>query len=638
MCGITGVYAFNELGRFHMINLAAATEALAHRGPDFSRHDIIDRVGLGHRRLSILDTSPAGIQPMQDESRRYTLIFNGEIYNYRALRESLLGQGVNFRSETDTEVLLQLLMREGRVGLSKLNGFFAFAFYDEAADYLLIARDRLGIKPLLYYHDEDKVLFASEMQSLLTYGIDKQLDYASLHQYLRFNYVPAPHTMLENVHKLMPGQYLEVSKPKDPRVQIGSYYRIPFDEQAVNPENLSYEQQQQKLEKLLETSVQDRLVSDVPLGAFLSGGIDSSVITALARRHVDQLQTFSIGYRDEPYFDETRYAQQVADRFQTQHTVFSLTNHDLYEHLHDLLNHLSEPFADSSALPVYILSQRTRQRVTVALSGDGADELFSGYNKHTAAWRTLHPGWAERSVNALLPLWQALPQSRSGKLSNKVRQLQRFAEGTHLSPKERYLRWATFLSQDEASRLLSATAQEKLNGNALTGRIDKLLQYISNEQESLQQWLYTDTQLVLPNDMLTKVDLMSMAHGLEVRVPFLDHRVVEYAFQLPEASKINRQMKKRIVQDTFRNILPKALYRRPKKGFEVPLLGWFRSELKSDITHDWLSDALIAEQGIFDLTSVQQLKSRLFSANPGDTHATVWALIVFQSWWKKYLK
>ena len=638
MCGITGVYAFNELGRFHMINLAAATEALAHRGPDFSRHDIIDRVGLGHRRLSILDTSSAGIQPMQDESRRYTLIFNGEIYNYRALRESLFSQGVNFRSETDTEVLLQLLIREGRVGLSKLNGFFAFAFYDEAADYLLIARDRLGIKPLLYYHDEDKVLFASEMQSLLTYGIDKQLDYASLHQYLRFNYVPAPHTMLENVHKLLPGQYLEVSKPKDPRVQIGSYYRIPFDEQAVNPENLSYEQQQQKLEKLLETSVQDRLVSDVPLGAFLSGGIDSSVITALARRHVDQLQTFSIGYRDESYFDETRYAQQVADRFQTQHTVFSLTNHDLYEHLHNLLDHLSEPFADSSALPVYILSQRTKQRVTVALSGDGADELFSGYNKHAAAWRTLHPGWAERSVNTLLPLWQALPQSRSGALSNKVRQLQRFAEGADLSPKERYLRWATFLSNDEATQLLSATSQEKLNRNVLTGRIDKLMQYISNEHESLQQWLYTDTQLVLPNDMLIKVDLMSMAHGLEVRVPFLDHRVVEYAFQLPETSKINRQMKKRIVQDTFRNILPKALYRRPKKGFEVPLLGWFRSELKSSITNDWLSDALIKEEGIFDLTSVQQLKSRLFSANPGDTHATVWALIVFQSWWKKYLK
>ena len=638
MCGITGVYAFNELGRFHMINLAAATEALAHRGPDFSRHDIIERVGLGHRRLSILDTSPTGNQPMQDESRRYTLIFNGEIYNYRSLRESLLSQGANFRSETDTEVLLQLLMREGRACLNKLNGFFAFAFYDEAADYLLIARDRLGIKPLLYYHDEDKVLFASEMQSLLAYGIEKLLDYASLHQYLQFNYVPAPHTMLESVHKLMPGQYLEVSKPRDPRVQIGTYYQIPFDEQAVNPENLTYEQQRQKLERLLETSVQDRLVADVPLGAFLSGGIDSSVITALARRHVDQLQTFSIGYRDAPYFDETRYAQLVADQFQTQHTVFSLTNHDLYEHLHNLLDHLSEPFADSSALPVYLLSQRTKPRVTVALSGDGADELFSGYNKHAAAWRTLYPGWAERSVNALLPLWQALPQSRSGKLSNKVRQLQRFAEGANLSSKERYLRWATFLSDEKASQLLSATSLEKLNEATLSGRTDALLQYISDECESLQQWLYTDTQLVLANDMLTKVDLMSMAHGLEVRVPFLDHRVVEYAFQLPEESKINRQMKKRIVQDTFRNILPKALYRRPKQGFDVPLLGWFRSELKSSITEDWLSDVLIAEQGIFDPTSVQQLKSRLFSSNPGDAHATAWALIVFQSWWKKYLK
>ena len=635
MCGITGIYAFNELGKFHMINLAAATDALAHRGPDFGRHDIVDRVGLGHRRLSIIDTSPDGHQPMRDPSGRYTIVFNGEVYNYRELRQRLQQGGITFESETDTEVLLQLYMHEGAACLEYLNGFFAFAVYDEQRDLLFVARDRIGIKPLLYYHDEDKVLFASEMKSLLAYGIDKQIDHASLQQYLRFNYVPAPHSMLQGVKKLMPGQYLEVSKPRPERVQFTTYYQIPWDETRPNPDSLTYQQQQQRIIELLEDSVQQRLVSDVPLGAFLSGGIDSSVVATLASRHLEQLNTFSVGYRDEPFFDETRYARQVADKLGTNHTVFSLTNHDLYEHLHDVLDALDEPFADSSALPLYILSKETRQRVTVALSGDGADELFAGYNKHHAAWRTMHPGGIERSAVALASLWKALPQSRHGALVNKVRQLQRFAEGVQLSPKERYLRWATFLSEQEAYALLDEAHQEELDKPAYQARIERLLRSLSNEHESVAQWLYTDTHLVLPNDMLAKVDRMSMAHGLEVRVPFLDHRLVEYAFQLPDESKINRRMKKRVVQDAFRSVLPPSLYRRPKKGFEVPLLRWFRSELKAMITNDLLDDDFVSDQRLFDRAGIQQLKQRLFSTNPGDAHATVWALIVFQWWWKK---
>ncbi len=638
MCGITGVYAFNELGKFHLINLSSATEALSHRGPDFGRTDIVDRVGLGHRRLSIIDTSADGHQPMRDPSGRYTIVYNGEIYNYPALRQRLQQQGVTFQSATDTEVLLQLYIHEGKACLDQLNGFFAFAIYDQQEDVLFAARDRLGIKPLLYYQDEDKVLFASEMKSLLAYGIEKQLDYTSLQHYLRFNYVPAPHTMLQNVRKLMSGQYLEISKPRAERVQVGTYFQVPFDESRPNPGKLTYEQQQEKLASLLEDSVQQRLVADVPLGTFLSGGIDSSVITTLASRHVDRLNTFSVGYRDEPFFDETRYARLVADRLKTNHTVFSLTNRDLYEHLHQILDHIDEPFADSSAIPVYILSKETRQRVTVALSGDGADELFSGYNKHQAAWRVLHPGLAEQSVQALLPLWQSLPKSRQSGLANRVRQFQRFAEGSALSAKERYLRWATFTTDAEARALLSEQSQESVMEAEYQQRTQRLVAAISDEQETVAQWLYTDAQLVLPNDMLTKIDLMLMAHGLEVRVPFLDHQIVEFAFQLPEELKINRRMKKRIVQDTFRSVLPDALYRRPKKGFEVPLLGWFRSELKSMITDDLLEDGFVKKQGIFDLAEVRRLKQQLFSSNPGDVLARVWALIVFQWWWKKYLR
>lgn len=638
MCGITGLYAFNELGRFHMIKLAAATDALASRGPDFGQHELLNHVGLGHRRLSIIDTSREGSQPMQDSSGRYTIVFNGEIYNYQELRQRLDSQGINYTSQTDTEVLLYWLIHRGIEGLNEVNGFFAFAFYDSQEDRLWLARDRFGIKPLLYYHDEDKFFFASEMKALLTLGVEKQLDYSSLYHYLQLNYIPAPYTIFQKVQKLLPGQYVEVAKGNEKRVHLGAYYKLQLNSPDQSVASLSYQDQQQRLRKLLDQSVQRRLVADVPLGSFLSGGIDSSVITGLARQHVDSFSTFSIGYRDEPYFDETKYAKLVAQKFETNHTVFSLTNDDLYRHLHDVLNYMSEPFADSSALPVYILSKETKQRVTVALSGDGADEIFSGYNKHQAAYRAMHPAWTEQVVAKGLPLWQRLPKSRNSWLSNKVRQFERFAEGMQLNPKERYWRWATFLTSEKASRLLSSKSLDQLDFEHAESRQAQYLKPISKTAETINQMLLADTQLVLPNDMLTKVDLMSMANGLEVRVPFLDHEVVKFAFQLPEDSKINRKMKKRIVQDAFRDRLPPELYRRPKHGFEVPLLSWLRTELKSTITNDLLNDQFVEEQGIFNVEEIRSLKRQLFSSSPGDVHATIWALVVFQWWWKNYVK
>jgi asparagine synthase (glutamine-hydrolysing) len=386
----------------------------------------------------------------------------------------------------------------------------------------------------------------------------------------------------------------------------------------------------------MELAVQRRLVADVPLGSFLSGGIDSSVITALASRHVDKLNTFSIGYRDEPFFDETRYAKLVAAQYQTEHTVFSLTNQDLYAQLHDVLDHLDEPFADSSALPVYILSMHTRQKAIVALSGDGADELFSGYNKHAAALRAWQGGWKSQLVQDLLPLWKILPKSRNAPLSNKFRQLQRFAEGMHLTAQERYWRWAGFATETDSMALLSDTVRQTLKQNQYRAYKEAILKDIAHDGE-LNSFLYTDVQLVLPNDMLTKVDLMSMAHGLEVRVPFLDHELVQFAFQLPLESKINSGMKKRIVQDAFRELLPAELYKRPKHGFEVPLLKWFRTELRSMIENDLLDDDFVASQGIFAVEEIRKMKRQLFSANPGDIHARIWGLIVFQHWWKRYM-
>ncbi|EMR02811.1 asparagine synthase (glutamine-hydrolyzing) [Cesiribacter andamanensis] len=633
MCGITGAYAFNEIGRISLIHLGQATDALAYRGPDDRGTHLGHFCGLGHRRLSILDPTPDGHQPMWDDSGRYALIFNGEIYNFRALRQELEAKGFAFHSQTDTEVLLKGYVAWGEALLPRLNGFFAFSVYDQQEESLFIARDRMGIKPLLWYRDDDRFVFASEMKSLLAYGLPRELNYEALHLYLQLNYVPAPHSLLQGVHKLLPGHSMLL---KGGEVSIKQWWQVPYDPHKLNPLKLSYEQQQERLRELMDLSVQRRLVADVPLGAFLSGGIDSSVITALAARHVPKLNTFSIGYRDEPFFDETQYARLVADKHQTEHTVFSLSNHDLYEHLQEVLDYLDEPFADSSAIPVYILSKRTKKIATVALSGDGADELFSGYNKHQAFWRTLHPGAAEAGVSALLPLWKVLPKSRSGTLSNKIRQFQRFGEGMRLPLKERYWRWATFATEGESLQLLSPQSRQQLSEALYSQYKAELLQYLP-EKGGINDILYTDVQLVLPGDMLTKVDLMSMANGLEVRVPFLDHEVVQFAFSLPADSKINGQMKKRIVQDAFRDLLPPELYQRPKRGFEVPLLKWFRTDLRSKIENHWLQDAFIEEQGIFDVTATRALKQQLFSSNPGDAHARIWALIVFQDWWKRMM-
>jgi asparagine synthase (glutamine-hydrolysing) len=374
----------------------------------------------------------------------------------------------------------------------------------------------------------------------------------------------------------------------------------------------------------------------VPLGAFLSGGIDSSVIVALASRHTQHLNTFSIGYRDEPFFDETRYANLVAKKYKTNHTVFSLSNEDLYEHLFDMLDYTDEPFADSSALAVYILSKKTRKRVTVALSGDGADELFAGYNKHLGEYRVREGGLLAGAVKTLQPLWEALPKSRNSRFGNKIRQLQKFAEGMHKTDKERYWRFCTFSDEESARSLLSGKSLALADEQAFEERKSNILKYLE-EDGNFNEFLYTDMHLVLPNDMLTKVDLMSMAHGLEIRVPFLDYTVVNFAFSLPAEFKVDGAMKKRIVQDAFRNLLPKELYNRPKQGFEVPLLKWLRNELQPLINNDLLKDEFIEQQGLFSVNSIRELKEKLFSSNPEDVHARIWGLLVFQYWWKKYI-
>ncbi|MDH5476694.1 MAG: asparagine synthase (glutamine-hydrolyzing), partial [Cyclobacteriaceae bacterium] len=456
MCGITGIFAFNMVGAFHMVNVAKATELLSSRGPDVQDIYNDDRVGLGHRRLSIIDVSAEANQPMWDKSGRYCIIFNGEIYNYKSLRENLIKEGVSFSTEGDTEVLLKLYIAKGKDCLNELNGFFAFSIFDKQNHSLFVARDRFGIKPLLYYYDEDKLLFASEMKSLLAYGIEKKVNFEVLHQYMQLNYVAGDQSMMRGVSKLLPGHYLQIEEGK---IEVNKWYELPKHKIQIAE---SYEDRKKRLAELLEESVQKRLVADVPLGSFLSGGVDSSIVASLASKHKPDLHTFSIGFADEPYFDETKYALSVAKKIGTEHTVFSLTNKDLYQHLESILNYIDEPFADSSAIAVYILSQETKKHATVALSGDGADEMFAGYNKHAAFYRMMHPGFSENMVGALHPLWKLLPKSRSNTITNTFRQLHRFSKGMKQNPTDRYWQWAGFLNEKESLSLLSDQSKSSL--------------------------------------------------------------------------------------------------------------------------------------------------------------------------------
>lgn len=624
MCGIVGGFAFASEFKYAS-KIEQSLACIHHRGPD--GHGIFSdaNVVLGHKRLSIIDTSTAANQPMHSSDGRYAIVFNGEIFNYRTLANQYL-KDYAFRTSSDTEVLLALFIQQGPECFSLLRGFFALAIYDKKESQLFVARDRYGKKPIHFYQDEEAFLFASELKALLAFGIPKELDKQALASYLQFNYLPQPLSFIKGVKKAKPGYYYILSASG---VEEHQYYNL-----KVHPDSYAvytYEEAQKKLQSTLEEATKLRLIADVPLGAFLSGGIDSSVVVGLASRHIDRLHTFSIGFKDNPYFDETAYAELVAKRFKTDHTVFRLGNDDFLEHIDDILNAIDEPFADSSLIPTYILSKYTRKHVTVALSGDGGDEIFAGYNKHKAEMTAMRPSSFSKSVvKGLLPLWNVLPKSRNNKLTNTIRQLHRFAQGASLPASERYWRWASILPEEDAAQLLRFDAVQN----------SELKKFITQKLDGsdFNEVLLADFNLVLLGDMLVKTDMMSMANSLEIRSPFLDQEVVDFAFGLPVEYKINDQMKKRIVQDAFREMLPAELYNRPKQGFDVPLLQWFRNDLWSRIDNDLIADRFIEEQGLFDPFAVKQLKKRLKSNDPGDSHETLWALIVFQHWWRRTLQ
>jgi len=604
MCGIAGLYYFDTNNSQKFKKHPELLKSLYHRGPDHQAFFELGKCTLYHARLSIIDVSSSSNQPYLDDNKKNGLIFNGEIYNYKELQKDAKG---------DVEVLFNLLNQESSSCLDKLNGFFSFAFYDSNEDSLLIARDRFGVKPLFYYHDNEKLAFASELKPLLMLCGKQELDNEQIYTYFRLNYCSGPNTIFKNIKRLMPGQLIQIKQNK---INLTQWYNPA---KKINTTNL-YE--------LLADSVRLRLNADVPLGSFLSGGVDSSIISALAITHKKDLHTFSIGFKNESYFDETNFAEQVANHIGSNHSTFKLSEQDFLDNLEPFFQSIDEPFADSSAFNFYMLSKFTKQKVKVALSGDGADELFKGYYKHRALYLRTDNRYKAltKLANPVLALSNA---SRNSTLGNLKRRFKKFKDIQSLTATEAYKYLASISTAAETEKLLGK------NGSAYFDSLFK-----TNNSE-IDFELLLDLKIVLADDMLVKADRFSMRHGIEIRNPFLDYRVVEFAMNLDKKEKINSKEQKIILKKEFAHLLPKDIFTRSKKGFELPLQKWLSNTLQNKIQDEWLSREKINDHKILNFGYISMLNQQLCSSNPGDSAAKLWAILIFEKWleyYKEYIK
>jgi len=623
MCGIAAIVGFNPEGRKRLQHIAQCGARLQHRGPDKQRYILEENFAMAHARLSIIDLSEQSDQPFTSHDKRFTVVYNGELFNYRELREELIEKGHRFYTNGDVEVLVNLYLEYGDACLQKINGFFAFLIYDRQKSCFFAARDRFGVKPFYYYYDTTYFACASEIRALKYITGIEAINKSALYAYLQLTYIPERTSILQGILKLEPGHCLFIENNK---VRVQKYYSVNLP--------LAYPEMKdagKKFIELLESSVEARMVSDVPVACFLSGGIDSSVITALASQKNKDLQTFSVGFKGNTHFDESPYAELVARRYNTKHHTFHFTESEAENEVVNFFESIDEPFADSSAFNLFVLSKKTKQHVKVVLSGDGADELFGGYNKHRAEWMIRH----QRTKTLLLKnagmLAKLAPSSRNTRLANKARQLDRFAQGAILPAAERYWRWACFYEEKKVSALMQLSSGEKKEFLALKDH------YTCHINEDLNSVLLADINLVLPSDMLVKVDRMSMAHGLEVRNPFLDHRLVDFAFTLHSKYKIDRIVQKKIIRESCAHLLPTEILKRAKHGFETPVHQWLKGILRPQVGALLEDMDFLEQQALFDPREVKKIANRALSANPGETTSVAWALLVFNHWYKKHI-
>lgn len=647
MCGICGYTdKFNIFSQKHIYEM---NKIINHRGPDEEGYYFHENIALGHKRLNIIDLS-GGKQPMTNDDKTLVIVFNGEIYNFKSIKNELLSKNYKFYTDSDTEVLLKSYEEWGNECLKKLNGMFAFAILNLKNREIFLARDRFGQKPLFYYHNNSTFIFSSELTSILKYPtIRKNVNTSALQQYLFYEYVPAPLSMIEGVNKLSAGHSLVFSKD---RIKITQYWDLRFNSSLIENTNSEFYDDnfiENNVIELLKESIKLRLVSDVPLGIFLSGGIDSSSLIALLSEITDttKIKTFSIGF-DEKSYDERNYANIVSDRYKTIHYEDVLSPDVMFNIIPDIIFKLDEPLADNSIIPTYLLSKFTRNYVTVALGGDGGDELFAGYDPFLAHWLIRNFRLPEFSVKILLQILHTFFQPSNQNMSLEFR-MKRTLSGLNFSPHLRNEIWMSAFSYEMQQNLFNKT--NKINSNikvkykdntSMLVPANKKIIYnpvveLNYKNKSLiQKIIYLYSKLYLQNDILAKVDKASMMNSLEVRAPFLDVNFAEYINSLHDKYKIRYGIRKYILKKIMKKKLPVEIIKRQKKGFGVPVNKWLKTDLK-DLLVSTLNKNDIKSENIFNYNYIEKLISDHLN-NHRNNSKELWSLLIFQLWKNKLNK
>lgn len=625
MCGVVGKFNYATGKPVAEPLLLDMCRVISHRGPDAQGVYVEQAVGLGHRRLSIIDLSENGRQPMCSADGLAWITFNGEVYNFETIRKDLVRAGCRLRGRSDTEVIVNLYRERGDGCLRDLRGMFAFGIWDRERSELFLARDRIGKKPLYYYDDGKTLVFASEIKGILRDpDVRRVVNEESIADYLRYDYVPDPKTIFRNLHKLEPGHWLKCTREG---VVTRQYWDVSFRGAA----DTSLDEAAEELKGLIEESVRIRLVSDVPLGAFLSGGIDSSAVVALmAGMQGKPVTTCTIGFDDQAY-DERAYARTVSTAFGTDHHEF-LVHQNVAEVLDGLAWHYDEPFADPSSVPTYYVSKITRQKVTVALSGDGGDENFAGYEKY-------HTDAVENRCRSMLPafLWRLLSRALGGGAERSgpalLRKARTFARA--VASQGSYGFYLTNTRYDDAfwNTLLSDGFKKRLGGYDPSSVTRKHFERAGTE-DHISRMLYTDIKTYLPGDILVKVDRMSMAHSLEVRAPLLDHRVVEFAATLPSRLKYRRGEKKIVLRRAFEKVLPPEVLARRKMGFTPPMGGWMREDLKQ-VVRDLFFHGDCRLASVLNMDQVRRIYES-HQARTGEYGEVLWNMLMLEMWFRKH--
>lgn len=629
MCGITGwIKLENKSSQNHSeAVLHSMCEAMKHRGPDSEGLWLDEKVALGMRRLSIIDLA-TGEQPVYNEDKSVVVVMNGELYNFREIRSDLEKRGHKFETQTDTEILPHLYEEYGEAMLEQINGMFAFALWDKRKQKLLIARDKFGEKPLYYGVFDGKLLFASELKVLLANpSVKSEINLNSLRQFLSFDYVPAPNSIFQGISKLPAAHFLTIENGE---IKTKRYWNLTWEKTKTE----SLEKSAEELRELLADAVRMRLVADVPLGILLSGGIDSSTVAALATQFsTEKVKTFSIGF-EEDSFDESKYARQVAKHLDTEHYEDKLSVEKAADLISEIGLWLDEPMSDGSLIPTLLLSRFVRKHVTVALGGDGGDEIFAGYPMYFAhKVANFYNGIPSVLRNNLIePVVNNLPVSNKN-LSFDYK-AKRFVRASKYDLVTRHHSYFGSFSIDEQQNLLSKDVLSKTSNDIYKGA--KELLEISDAKNEIEQMQFLDINYYMAEDILTKVDRASMAVSLEVRAPFLDPRVAQFAASVPLEYKLKGNKGKYILKKAVEPLLPKEILHRPKKGFGIPIAEWLKGRL-NPLMHELLDAKRLKEQGLFNAEFVQKMIKE-HETNIASHHKQLWTLLVFQLWYQKFYK